>query len=288
MKRLATKSSAKIVFLAGLVAFTTVIFSVTFSVGFSAGQAASTQAPCPSFYENLKNLSAKLFSRSTPSLTAELPLIGRFRLTPIAGHDDIFEGVTSSGQKFIFRTNEERAKLEVSVYRFARAAGFNVPTTTYAEINGIRGSAQEMVQGQKLAADFTRENDWHELPWHKPDPATRVFDSILAMNDRNTSNYFITPDRQQILFDHEQAFYSVRDNFALRDGNNEILEEKTVRRFIQADPERARRLADVTSEADFLWALRDLTDAQRATFRERIKLYRALYRRALATLPAGQ
>lgn len=223
-----------------------------------------------------------MLSRSTPSLTAELPLVGRFKLTLIEGHDDIYEGVTSSGRKFIFRTDEERAKLEVSVYRFARAAGFNVPTTTYAEINGMRGSAQEMVQGQKLAADFTRENDWQELPWHKPDPVTRVFDSILAMNDRNTSNYFITPDRQQILFDHEQAFYPKRDNFALRDGNNEILDEKTVRRFIQADPERARRLADVSSEADFLWALRDLTDAQRTTFRERLKLFRGLYRRALS------
>jgi hypothetical protein len=241
--------------------------------------------PCPSLYEKLLSVSKRLVPRasgpSSSSLSADLPLTGNILLKNIEGHDDIFQGVTTSGQRFIFRTDEARAKLEVSVYRFARAAGFNVPLTTYAEINGIRGSAQEMVQGQKLATDFTRENDWQELPWHKPDPATRVFDSILAMNDRNTSNYFITGDRQQILFDHEQAFYPLRENSVLRDGINEILDEKTVRRFIQADPERARRLADVTSEADFLWALRDLTDAQKATFRVRIKLYRQMYRRAV-------
>lgn len=268
--------------------FAKTVFVISFLALTSFAEAKEADA-CPTLYEKLKVVASKtltnsFLSPSSKSLSADLPLQGRFQLTPFAGHDDVFQGATKSGQKFIFRTDEARAKLEVSVYRFARAAGFNVPLTTYAEINGIRGSAQEMVQGQKLAADYTRENDWQELSWHKPDPATRVFDSILAMNDRNTSNYFITGDRRQILIDHEQAFYPRRENFVLRDGNDEILDEKTVRRFIQADPERARRLADVASEADFLWALRDLSDAQKATFRERIKLYRRMYRRALETL----
>ncbi|MBN8539894.1 MAG: hypothetical protein J0L82_05870 [Deltaproteobacteria bacterium] len=276
MKPIATYFLAKALFAFSLIAFSSVAD-------------AKDSETCPTLYETLKVVAGRALrlssqSPSSNSLSADLPLQGRFQLTPVSGHDDIFEGATKSGQKFIFRTDEARAKLEVSVYRFARAAGFNVPTTTYAEINGIRGSAQEMVQGQKSAADYTRENDWQELSWHRPDPVTRVFDSILAMNDRNPSNYFITSDRQQILFDHEQAFYVRRDNFVLRDGINEVLDEKTVRRFIQADPERARRLADVTSEADFLWALRDLTDAQKTTFRQRIKLYRRLYRRALETL----
>lgn len=267
------------------VLFTKTVLAISFIAFTSITEAKEAEA-CPTLYEKLKVVAGKALtnsfqSPSSKSLSADLPLQGRFQLTPIAGHDDVFQGVTTSGQTFIFRTDEVRAKLEVSVYRFARAAGFNVPLTTYAEINGVRGSAQEMVQGQKLATDYTRENDWQELSWHQPDPVTRVFDSILAMNDRNPSNYFITGDRQQILFDHEQAFYPKRENFVLRDGINEVLDEKTVRRFIQADPERARRLADVTSEADFLWALRDLTDAQKATFRERIKLYRRMYRRAL-------
>lgn len=220
-------------------------------------------------------------SNAIASLRAGRMIEGKFSITPIDGHTDVFLVTTSSKQSFIFRTDYERAKLEVSVYRFAREAGFNVPATTYAKINGHEGSAQELVTGAQQAADFVRENGWKEEPWHLPDPVTQVFDSILAMNDRNSTNYFITPDRRQILIDHEQAFYSLRDNMVLRDGNNQIIDEKVMRRFIQSDPERARRMADVANESNFLWALRDLTEQQQATFRERIKLYRQLYRRAL-------
>jgi hypothetical protein len=252
----------------------------------SVSRAADAVETCPGLYEKLAKFTRKALRRPTPSsksLKADVPLVGWFDLERLKHHHDVFEGVTDTGQKFIFRTDAARAKLEVSIYRFARAAGFNVPVTTYAEINGVSGSAQEMIIGQKLAADFTRENNWIELPWHKPDPATRVFDSILAMNDRNTSNYFITDDRRQILIDHEQAFFWNRRNNILRDGNDQILEIETVRAFIALDPVRAQNLADIANEANFLHALRDLSDQQRATFRERIKLYRRMYRRALET-----
>lgn len=213
---------------------------------------------------------------------ADTPLLGRFELKLIDGHDDIYRGQTASGQQFIFRKNPERAKLEVSVYRFAKAAGFEVPLTTYASVNGMEGSAQAAVSGLKSAADEIAANGYVELPRHRPNAETRIFDALLGINDRNPTNYFLREDGRQVLIDHEQAFYPREFESGLIDGDGKSVGLDEIRKFRALNPEASARLADIAQESNWLWALRDLTESQRQIFRQRLKLYRRLYREASA------
>jgi hypothetical protein len=247
-----------------------------------------TWLPCALLSVALGNLAkadcSKLFDGLTSrQLVAETPLLGRFELKLIEGHDDIYRGKTASGQEFIFRTNRERAKLEVSVFRFAKAAGFEVPLTTYADINGLQGSAQAMVHHLKLAADEIAANGFIELPRHRPNPETRVFDALLGINDRNPTNFFLREDGRQVLIDHEQAFYRREFSGGLIDGDGKALGQDVIQKFRALNPEVSARLADISQESNWLWALRDLTEAQRQIFRERLRLYRRLYREARPT-----
>lgn len=211
-------------------------------------------------------------------LSRDTRFVGTFELKLVEGHDDIYRGRTTSGQEFIFRTNPERAKLEVSVYRFADAAGFDVPLTTYASINGMEGSAQAVVGNLKSAADHIAENGYLELPKHRPNAETRVFDALLGMNDRNPTNFFLRPDGRQTLIDHEQAFYIREFETSLLDGEGKAVGLEAIKRFRSLNPEAAARLADISQEANWLWALRDLSEHQRQVFRQRLKAYRKLYR----------
>ncbi len=219
-------------------------------------------------------------SISSRQLVSDSPLLGRFELKLIEGHDDIYRGKTASGQEFIFRTNRERAKLEVSVFRFAKVAGFEVPLTTYANINGMEGSAQAVVNGLKSAADEIAANGYVELPRHRPNAETRIFDALLGINDRNPTNYFLRKDGQQVLIDHEHAFYPRQFEGGLIDGDGKSVGIDEIRKFRTLKPEASAKLADIAQESNWLWALRDLTESQRQIFRQRLKLYRRLFREA--------
>lgn len=226
------------------------------------------KADCASFYSGLNSTHLQHDSR----------FFGNFEIQLVEGHDDIYRGRTLTGQEFIFRTNPERAKLEVSVYRFAHAAGFDVPLTTYANINGMEGSAQLSVGNLTTAADAIAKNGYVELPKHRANAETRVFDALLGINDRNPTNYFLRDNGRQTLIDHEQAFYSRPYETGLIDSDGKAIDAEVVRRFQSLNSEAAFSLAQIGRESDWLWALRDLTEHQRNVFRERLKIYRRLYR----------
>lgn len=229
---------------------------------------AWTQADCSKLFDGI----------TSRQLVADTPFLGRFELKLMDEHDDIYRGRTASGQEFIFRTNPQRAKLEVSVYRFAKAAGFEVPLTTYANVNGMEGSAQAVVRGLKSAAEEIAANGYVELPRHRPNAETKIFDALLGINDRNPTNYFLRDDGRQVLIDHEQAFYPREFSGGLIDGEGKAVSLEEIRKFRALNPEASAKLADIAQESNWLWALRDLTADQRQIFRERLKLYRRLYR----------
>lgn len=218
--------------------------------------------------------------KSSTQIRDEVLLRGRFELKAIEGHDDVFAGRLTDGTAFIFRTSESRALKEVTAYRFAKEAGFEVPLTTFAEINGIKGSVQIRVEGLPTAADLDKLNGFHHEHLQQADPATRIFDSLLAINDRNSTNYFVRPDGRQVLIDPEQMFHHDRSPDVLWDGEKKAVTLSTVRRFIGMNPERARNLADISTEANFTWALRSMSIREIEDFRSRLKVYRRLYREA--------
>jgi hypothetical protein len=248
---------------------------LTVSGAHAGTPAASFIDACRPAYQKLASLFAK---PSSASLQDEVRITGRFHLEAVEGHDDIFVARMPDGTRIIFRTDAERATKEVSAYRFAKAAGFEVPQTVYADINGKSGSVQRMVEGLPLASDLDQANNWEAVGAQKLNPATRVFDALLGIKDRNTTNYFVKPDGGQVLIDNEFLFWKNRSATSLVDGQDAIVDSKTIRLFVQSDPERARQLADPINESNYLWALREVSESNRADFLKRLKLYREHYR----------
>jgi hypothetical protein len=228
---------------------------------------------------------ASLFTRpSASSLQDDVRITGQFELQKVGWHHDIFRAKLPDETPFIFRTGAERAKKEVSAYRFAKAAGFDVPQTVYADINGRSGSVQRMVDGLPLASELDGPFNSKAPKITRADPATRIFDSLLGLNDRNSTNFFVRPDGSQVLIDNEGLFHPDRSAMTLRDGLGEYLDIKVIRRFIQLDPERARQLANPINESNYLWALRDVSDSNRSDFSQRLKIYREYYRKIQSEL----
>ena len=224
-------------------------------------------------------------SSSAQQIQDGVLLKGSYELTVVKSsdrlviHDDVFLGQFNDGKRFFFRNGRERSKREVAAYRFGKAAGFDVPATVYAEVNGMTGSAQAAVENLPLASDLKR--GFAPNGSDRMNAATKIFDALLGMNDRHPGNFFVRPDGTQVLIDNEQMFWKNRSTVVLRDGQNEIVEVATIRNFIKMDPERARHLADPANESNFIWALRDLSEKNIDDFRGRLRLYRLNYRRLM-------
>lgn len=217
---------------------------------------------------------------SSTQIRDEILLRGQFPLKAIEGHDDIFSTKLADGTPLIFRPGENRALKEVTAFRFAKEAGFDVPTTVFAEINGVRGSAQLRIEGMPTAADLDRLSEFKPEKLQQMDAATKVFDALLGVNDRNPTNYLVRPNGGQILIDPEQMFHHDRSANALLDGEKQPVTVQTIRKFILLNSERAKRLADIVAETNFVWALRSMSSHEIEDFRGRLKLYRRLYREA--------
>lgn len=106
-------------------------------------------------------------------------------------------------------------RFEIAAYRFDRMLGLNmVPVTVERPFKDKPGSLQLWMEGTETLKsigpkinDRTRDRsrEWNRLAY-----VQRVFDDLLANEDRNANNILVTADTRMILIDHSRAFRTGR------------------------------------------------------------------------------
>lgn len=109
----------------------------------------------------------------------------------------------------------DRWRFEIAAYRFDRLLGLDmVPVTVERAFKDMPGSLQLWVDGtETLKAVGPAINDrtrGRSLEWNRRAYVQRVFDDLLANEDRNANNILVTTDTRMILVDHSRAFRTGR------------------------------------------------------------------------------
>lgn len=90
----------------------------------------------------------------------------------------------------------ESAPYEVAAYKVDRFLGYNrVPTTVLRDMDGKKGSVQLMVGDINESVQKVKDPD--EL---------KLFDYLIANQDRNPGNYLVTNDGRIVAIDHARTF----------------------------------------------------------------------------------
>ncbi len=180
-------------------------------------------------------------------LILNLPLFSQFRLEEIAQREElenflltaeiidykeIGEGVTKPIRLYLKKDNIERSgvwknpsgiqggylegwQYEIAAYRLDKLLGLNmIPPTVEREFKGQRGSLQLWVEKEYSLLEVMDKNI--PLPstgpeadnWEKRKYISRVFDALIANEDRTQQNTFYTSDWRTILIDHSRSFRS--------------------------------------------------------------------------------
>lgn len=119
--------------------------------------------------------------------------------------------------KFIDSTKggvPDRWRFEIAAYRFDRLLGLNmVPVTVERPHKDQPGSLQLWVEGETLKAvgpQITERTRDRSVEWNRCAYVQRVFDNLLANEDRNANNILVTADTRMVLVDHSRAFRTGR------------------------------------------------------------------------------
>ena len=100
---------------------------------------------------------------------------------------------------------------EIAAYRFDKHLGLGmVPPTVERRFRGDRGSCQYWVDNSILLKD--KEAKRIKTPpakidgWNRAVYLQRLFDNLIANEDRHSNQILITPDWRMILIDHSRSF----------------------------------------------------------------------------------
>jgi hypothetical protein len=128
-------------------------------------------------------------------------------------------------------------RYEIAAYRMDKLLGLNmIPPTVEREVKGKKGSLQYWVTAEFSLLDVMEENikmpsDTRELR-EKMKYLARVFDSLIANEDRTQQNILYTKDWRTLLIDHSRSFRSSdKFNNQLMYGRNGITGDNPFRRL---------------------------------------------------------
>jgi hypothetical protein len=100
---------------------------------------------------------------------------------------------------------------EISAYRLDKLLGLGmVPPTVERRFNGDRGSCQYWVDN--CLSLLERDEKRIKMPpakvaaWNRATYLQRLFDNLIANEDRHKNQILITPDWRMILIDHSRSF----------------------------------------------------------------------------------
>lgn len=172
-----------------------------------------------------------LFSQFTKDEIQQREIIEGFLLNAeIVKSEDVGEGVTKP-LKVYLKLGDKEAKgvwknpegiqdgflegwrYEIAAYRMDKLLGLNmIPPTVERELNGKKGSFQYWVTAEfsllkVMEENITMPSDTRELR-EKMKYLARVFDSLIANEDRTQQNILYTKDWRTILIDHSRSFRS--------------------------------------------------------------------------------
>lgn len=178
-------------------------------------------------------LNLPLFSQFRPEEIAQREELEEFLLTAeIIDFKEIGEGVTKPVRLFLKKDNVERSgvwknpsgiqggflegwQYEIAAYRLDKLLGLNmIPPTVERVFRGQRGSLQLWVEKEYSLLQVMEKNI--PLPssgpeadnWEKRKYISRVFDALIANEDRTQQNTLYTKDWRTILIDHSRSFRS--------------------------------------------------------------------------------
>lgn len=139
-------------------------------------------------------------------------------------------------------------RYEIAAYRMDKLLGLNmIPPTVEKELKGKKGSLQYWVTAEFSLLDVMEENiimpaDTRELR-EKMKYLARVFDSLIANEDRTQQNILYTKDWRTILIDHSRSFRSSdKFNKQLMYGKNGRTGDNPFRRLPRVFVEKIERL----------------------------------------------
>ncbi|MCR4410269.1 MAG: hypothetical protein QHH43_07100 [Candidatus Saccharicenans sp.] len=188
---------------------------------------------CLGFGLLLLILNLPLLSQFTPEEIAQREELEEFLLTAeIIDYKEIGEGVTKPFRLFLKKDNVERSgvwknpsgvqggflegwQYEIAAYRMDKLLGLNmIPPTVERIFKGQRGSLQLWVEKEYSLLQVMEKNI--PLPssgpeadnWEKRKYISRVFDALIANEDRTQQNTLYTRDWRTILIDHSRSFRS--------------------------------------------------------------------------------
>lgn len=109
----------------------------------------------------------------------------------------------------------DRWRFEIAAYRLDRMLGLNmVPVTVERPYKDKPGSLQLWVEGTEtlkaLGPKIEERTRDRSTAWNRCAYVQRVFDDLLANEDRNANNILVTADARMILVDHSRAFRTGR------------------------------------------------------------------------------
>jgi hypothetical protein len=100
---------------------------------------------------------------------------------------------------------------EIAAYQLDKHLGLGmVPPTVERRFRGERGSCQYWIDDSMSLRD--RDEKRIKMPlaknfsWNRATYLQRLFDNLIANEDRHTNNVFIAPDWRMILIDHSRSF----------------------------------------------------------------------------------
>ncbi|MDI6848892.1 MAG: hypothetical protein QME69_03770 [Candidatus Saccharicenans sp.] len=106
-------------------------------------------------------------------------------------------------------------KYEIAAYRLDKLLGLNlIPPTVERRFQGQRGSLQLWVEHKYDLLEIVDNKiqlpgeGWEAVNLERMQYLARVFDSLIANEDRNLQNTLLTEDWRTILIDHSRSFRS--------------------------------------------------------------------------------
>lgn len=106
-------------------------------------------------------------------------------------------------------------KWEVAAYRLDKLLGLNmVPPTIERRFQGNRGSIQIWAKVLMSLKDKEEKKikipSYKVFPWNRALYIQRLFDNLIANEDRHQNNFLITEDWRLILIDHSRSFRTTK------------------------------------------------------------------------------
>jgi hypothetical protein len=106
-------------------------------------------------------------------------------------------------------------KWEVAAYRLDKLLGLNmVPPTIERRFQGNRGSIQNWAKVLMSLKDKEEKKikipSYKVFPWNRALYIQRLFDNLIANEDRHQNNFLITEDWRLILIDHSRSFRTTK------------------------------------------------------------------------------